>query len=104
MLLITLKFLIRPEGHREPRKDILCQGTAVYVRDFRKESLLILEWHAIPLTILLNEIIRIIRTDKTNENTEGKYIYDVHENCLVFKTPTPVHLRPKFDLTLDVEF
>ena len=27
----------------------------------------------------------------------GRYTYDVHENCLIFKTPQPpVHVRPKF--------
>ena len=35
----------------------------------------------------------------------GRYTYDVHENCPIFKTPhhpCPVQLRPKFFHTLDL--
>ena len=33
----------------------------------------------------------------------GRYTYDDHENCLVFKNPHPtVHLRPKFSHPLDL--
>ena len=27
---------------------------------------------------------------------KGQCTYDVHENCLIFKTPPPVHLRLEF--------
>ena len=33
---------------------------------------------------------------------KGGYTYDVHQNCLIFKTPPLVHTRPKFFHPLDL--
>ena len=42
--------------------------------------------------LLLRESLLILRDDPPlNRYVKGQYTYDVHENCLIFKTPPPPH-------------